>query len=219
MKYFKTKITDFTGLSSKIDGAIRNSYFIGTKSVNNEIAHLTEKNIIDKREALLLFRKGYAGKRNSVLYFALKNNIDHLIFFDDDEYPLAVTMTKDKCIWSGQHVLLTHLNYITDSDITHGHHCGYISPIPYIEFNDVLSESDFRLFIEAISNDILNWNKIKEVMQNGGVTYADKNVLITGEAEEVPEINNAKFISGANLCISLKNPQKVKPFYNPVSVK
>jgi hypothetical protein len=52
-------------------------------------------------------------------------------------------------------------------------------------------------------------------MRNGGVTYADKNVLISDDALEVQETNHAKFISGANLCINLTDPSRVFPFYNP----
>ena len=112
-------------------------------------------------------------------------------------------------------MLVTHLKNIEQADITNGHHCGYVSPIPYIQFNDTMKEQDFRLFIEAISNDIVNWDTIRSVMNNGGVTYADTKILVSDRAEEVPEINNTKFISGANLCINLTKPDRVSPFYNP----
>lgn len=141
--------------------------------------------------------------------------MDYLVFLDDDEYPLAVTNTRSSAIWGGQQVLATHLRNIEHADITNGHHCGYVSPIPYIKFNDIMTEQDFRLFIDAISNDIVNWDTVRSVMNNGGVTYADTKVLVSDEAEEVKEINHAKFISGANLCINLTRPDRVSPFYNP----
>jgi hypothetical protein len=99
--------------------------------------------------------------------------------------------------------------------MTHGNHCGYVSPIPYVEYNDIMTEPVFRTFIEAISNDILNWDNIKAVMSNGGVTYADTGVLTSKAAAEVQEINRTKFISGANLCINLTDPRRIFPFYNP----
>jgi glycosyltransferase involved in cell wall biosynthesis len=163
----------------------------------------------------MIFGRGYAAKRNAVLYNAIKHNMDYLIFLDDDEYPMAVTKNRNTTIWGGQHVLLEHLKYITQADITHGHHCGYISPIPYMEFNDTMTEADFRSFIEAISNDIVNWDTLKTVIKNGGVTYADTNILTSDEAVEVQETNRAKFISGANLCINLTDPRRIFPFYNP----
>ncbi|MEA4815030.1 MAG: hypothetical protein VB112_09005, partial [Oscillospiraceae bacterium] len=98
---------------------------------------------------------------------------------------------------------------------TNGFHCGYISPIPQTKFDNVLDEKSFEIFIGAISNDIINWTSIKSLMKSGGVTYASTDVLITNKAEDVPLIGGCKFISGANLCINLRNPRKTLPFFNP----
>jgi len=215
LKYSNTKTTDYTNMHKDVLSLVDDTCFIGSKRIQKEIDYLTDEKVIDKEEGRLLFGSGYAAKRNSVLYCALKNNIDYLLFLDDDEYPLAVTKTRSTAVWGGQQVLSTHLDNIESADITNGHHCGYISPIPYIKFNDVLTEKDFRMFIEAISNDIINWDSIRSVMNNGGVTYADTKVLVSDEAEEVKEVNRTKFISGANLCINLTRPERVFPFYNP----
>lgn len=215
LKYSNTKPTDYTNIGKQVLDLIDDTYFIGSSVIQEEIARLIKENIINEGEAKLFFGSGYAAKRNAVLYTAMKNNMDFLIFLDDDEYPLAVTKTRSAAIWGGQHVLSTHLEHIKGADITNGHHCGYISPIPYIKFNDTMTESDFRLFIEAISNDIINWDSIRSVMNNGGVTYADTKILTSDDAEEVQEVNHTKFISGANLCINLTRPNRVSPFYNP----
>ncbi len=71
-----------------------------------------QENVINKAQARLIFGSGYAAKRNIVLYTALKNNMDYLVFLDDDEYPVAVTNTRSSAIWGGQHVLATHLRNI-----------------------------------------------------------------------------------------------------------
>jgi len=215
LHYKNTQITDYTEIPWELANQINEKIFIGDMEIESEIEHLKKENIIDADEATLLFKRGYAGKRNAVLYFAVKNRMDYLLFLDDDEYPVAVTNTRNTVVWGGQHVLLKHLQYLEGADITHGRHCGYISPIPYIEYNERMSESDFRCFIEAISNDILNWENVKEVMQNGGVTYADPQILITNEPSEVEEQNKSKFISGSNLGINLKEPTRLFPFYNP----
>lgn len=219
LKYSNTKSTDYTNVSKDVLNLIDSSHFISSTALQEEIDYLINENIIDKEEAQLFFSRGYAGKRNAVLYFAMKNKMDYLIFLDDDEYPMAVTNTRSTAIWGGQHVLSTHLKYIKDADITNGHHCGYISPIPHIEFNDTMTEDDFRLFIEAISNDIINWDTIHSVMKNGGVTYADTKILVRDEVEEVQQVNHTKFISGSNLCINLTNPKRVSPFYNPPNAR
>jgi len=215
LKYQKTKITDYTNVHPELVEQIDSSKFIGSSARKKEIDYLIRENVILLNEDRMIFGRGYAGKRNAVLYNAIKHNMDYLVFLDDDEYPMAVTKTRNTAIWGGQHVLLNHLKYIAQADITHGNHCGYISPIPYMEFNDTMTEADFRSFIEAISNDIINWDTLKTVMKNGGVTYADTKILTSDDAIEVQEINHAKFISGANLCINLTDSRRIFPFYNP----
>ena len=215
LQYKNTLATDYTDINPKQLDLINRAYFIGKSAILNEVRDLIGQHVLSKSQAYSFFSRGYAAKRNIVLYAALKYKMDALIFLDDDEYPMAVTKTHDIAIWSGQDILATHLKHIGEADITNGYHCGYISPIPYIAFNQTLKEEDFRLFIEAISNDIINWNNIRTVMENGGVTYADTDVLIRNTAKEVPEINHTKFISGSNLCINLRKPERVLPFYNP----
>ncbi len=215
VKYNDAKPSDFTrisaGMAEKVDG-IR---FVDAEYVRREIAGLIENGVLDEREAELFFSSGYAAMRNAVLYAAVQEKMDYLLFLDDDEYPLAVTKSQNVALWSGQHVLADHLRYIRDADVTNGFHCGYISPIPQIRFNDTLTEADFRVFIEAISNDIINWDNIARLMRRGGVTYADKDTLVRNAAVEVEEVNHCKFISGSNLCLNLTDPSRVFPFYNP----
>lgn len=215
LKYSNTKSTDYTNVSKDVFSLIDDMFFIGGNEIQKESNELISNQVITEKESQLVFGRGYAGKRNSLLYAAMKNKMDCLVFFDDDEYPIAVTNTRTTAIWGGQQVLTTHLKHIENADITNGYHCGYISPIPFIQFNETMKESDFRTFIEAISNDIVNWDSINSVMKNGGVTYADTKVLISDEIEDVPEENHAKFITGANLCINLSDPTRVSPFYNP----
>lgn len=215
LKYAQTKSIHYTSIKNDVLDLIDDVHFLGSKTIGAEIDSLLRENILSEKEARLFFGSGYAAKRNSVLYMAVKNKIDYLLFLDDDEYPMAVTKTRSTAVWGGQQVLLSHLESIKNADITNGHHCGYISPIPYMEFNKTLTETDFRLFIEAISNDIINWDTIRSIMNNGGVTYADTKILVSEAVEEVEEINHTKFISGANLCINLTQPDRVYPFYNP----
>ena len=215
LAYQQTKTSDYRNISPSMTDRVDSINYIGQNATIHEIDNLVQENVIDMDEAHMIFGKGYAAQRNAVLYAAIKSKMDYLIFLDDDEYPLAVTNTRKTAIWGGQQVLSMHLKYIAQSDITHGKHCGYVSPIPNIDFNDTLTEKDFRSFIEAISNDIVNWNGLKTVMNNGGVTYANTQILTSDDAKEVKETNHAKFISGANLCINLTEPSRVFPFYNP----
>lgn len=215
LKYKSTKVSDYKITDVEILDMVDSAYYLGNSSIVNEALSLVEKKVITLQEAKLIFGEGYAMKRNAVLYFALKNKMDYLIFLDDDEYPIATIKINDSLVWKGQEVLSTHINNIKHADMTHGHHCGYISPIPNLDFNDKLSEDEFRIFIESISNDIINWDSIKEKMNDGGVTYADLDIINSKITEEVKEINGMKFISGSNLGFNLKNIDKLFPFYNP----
>jgi len=106
-----------------------------------------------------------------------------------------------------------HLQNIEGADITNGYHCGYISPIPQIVYNDILTESDFGKFIGTISNDIVTWESVQKNIKNGGVTYADTSVLVSNESIPIEEVNHCQFISGSNLCINLKTPERTFPFF------
>ena len=185
LNYNKTIMTDYTNVHPELVDLINSSKFIGRIAIKEEIDYLIRENVITIDKARMIFGSGYAARRNAVLYNAIKQKMDYLLFLDDDEYPMAVTNSRKGAIWGGQHILLNHLECIAQADITHGYHCGYISPIPYIDFNDTMTEADFRSFIEAISNDIINWNTLKTVMKNGGVTYADTKILTTDDAIEV----------------------------------
>lgn len=215
LKYKNTKPDDYRNIDERTSEILGSQFYIGEKTTKAEAAMLISSGVITKQESELLFGEGYAKKRNIIMYFALKNNMDHLLYLDDDEYPVAALRGPHSVAWMGQKVLSTHLKAIENADISFGYHCGYISPIPTLTFDDDLSENDFKLFIETISNDILSWDSIREKMRDGGVTYADFEVLSECKTEEIGEINGAKFISGSNLLINLKTDKTLYPFFNP----
>lgn len=217
LKYFKTQIGDYKNVPPELVEMVDSLHFFGAAEVKKEVDRLIGEKTLTEKEAELLFGEGYAKKRNIVTYFSIKYNMDKLVFIDDDEYPMATIKNEfDRIMWTGQSVIGTHLKYNPNADITHGYHCGYISPIPYINFNEELTENDFRLFIEAISNDIISWKGVRKTMiENAGLTYADENIINYPKTKEVIEENGMKFISGANLCFNLKSAAKLPPFYNP----
>lgn len=215
VEYLKTQSTDYTNLSQDTVDSFDDIVFLGIKNSSTSLERLKQNDEFSAEELKSVFGAGYAGKRNAILFAAIENQMDYLLYLDDDEYPVAVSNNHGFCLWSGQRLLSEHLQTIANADYTNGHHCGYISPIPQIEFNETLREQDFRVFIEAVSNDIVNWDKIKKLMDSGGVTYASTNILIEKQVEDVLEIGGCKFISGANLCVNLTHPKRTFPFYNP----
>lgn len=217
LKYTKTEASDYKNLRPELVTKIDSINFYGKSAIEDEKIRLAEKGILSANELDLVFGDGYAKKRNAVVYFAIKHQMDRLIFLDDDEYPIAVMRNKyDHLIWMGQSVVGTHVKYSANADITHGHHCGYISPIPFIQFNDIINENDFRLFIEAISNEIISWDVVRRnIIDNKGVSYADSRIIDEELLKEVPQTSGMKFISGANLCFNFQNITALPPFYNP----
>lgn len=215
LKFTNTEFSDYQITDEEVLGMVDSVYYLGPSAISNEARSLAERKVITQREARLVFGDGYAGKRNAVMYFALMNKMDTLIFFDDDEYPLANVLIDGRLVWKGQSVLAAHIEAIFKADVTCGYHCGYISPVPNLAFNEKLTEMDFRNLMETVSNDIISWESVKEKMGDGGITYADLNIMIGGAVETVLAVNGMKFISGANLGINLKNLTKVFPFYNP----
>ncbi|HEX6125505.1 MAG TPA: hypothetical protein VFZ23_09065 [Pyrinomonadaceae bacterium] len=215
--YFSTQSSDYRNVPSELSEMVDSINFYGRNALNAERDRLIAQGVIDIAEGDLIFGEGYAKKRNAALYFASKKKMDRLLFIDDDEYPLAVARNRfNNLVWMGQSVLGTHLKYGNEADITHGHHCGYISPIPRIQFDDVLTENDFRDFIEATSNDIITWDSVKKtVIGDNGVTYAHSRILDHHPIWEVDEVMGMKFISGANLCFNLERLTSLPAFYNP----
>lgn len=215
LKYFGTEASDYKITEEKTLGAVDSAHYLGNAAIAHEARELVTHGVITVAEAKLVFGEGYAMKRNAVLYLAMKSKMDCLIFLDDDEYPLANVRAEGGVMWKGQEVLSTHIQNICQCDMTHGHHCGYISPLPQINFNDTFTEQDFKRFIETISNDIIEWESVKEKMADGGVSFAQVATIQNRTVQEVKESGGMKFISGANLGLNLKKPDKLFPFYNP----
>ncbi len=215
LKYKGTQVSDYQITDEELLSVVDSAHYLGPSAISTEADTLVKDKVITAREAKLIFGEGYAMKRNAVLYFAVKNKMDSIIFLDDDEYPIANIRLEQGIAWKGQEILSAHIKGIQKADMTHGHHCGYISPIPQFRFNETLSEDEFHTFIGAISNDIINWESVKEKMEAGGVTYASAEIMKNTQIEWVEAVEGMKFISGANLAICLKETDKIFPFYNP----
>lgn len=215
LKYKGTQVSDYQITDEEILDVVDSVHYLGPAAILAESDGLVKDKVITAKEARTVFGEGYAMKRNAVLYFAVKNKMDSIIFLDDDEYPVANVRLGESMAWKGQETLSAHIEGIRHADMTHGYHCGYISPIPQLRFNEKLSEDEFHIFIEAISNDIITWDSIKEKMADGGITYADTEVMCSRQDRWVENVAGMKFISGANLAINLQDRNKVFPFYNP----
>ena len=212
--YMNTPKENFYRINKEVYEKI-NIKYITIEDIEEEKAKLTKQFQLLPREVELILGTGHAKGRNTVMYYALKNKMDYLLFWDDDEYPVACLNEDNKVIWKQQKNVLKHLQNIEDVEITIGYHWGYISPIPYIEVKNEEESEVFKNYIEAISNEIVNWDKIRELMEkHNGITYADPEIADGKNKYLLPE-HQTKWVAGSTLCINLNKINKIPAFYNP----
>ena len=193
-----------------------NVKFITPEDIEEEKKRIIARTDITHEEINLFLGNGHAKGRNTLMHFAYRDNMDYLLFWDDDEYPVANVKNGEEISWKKQDNINMHLKNINKSDVTIGYHCGYVSPIPYIDFKNDEIENSFKNFIEAVSNDIISWESIKSKMQkNNGITYADKDIADGKGLYELEMQGAGKWVAGSTLCINLRHIDKIPAFYNP----
>ena len=176
--YQQCKREEFYNIIPEVYKDIKIKY-ITPEEIQEEIKKLTVRNQMNAEDMNFFLGHGHAKGRNTIMYYAIKYKMDYLLFWDDDEYPVAIAKQNGKNVWLEQDNILRHLEFMEkeNADVTIGFHCGYISPIPYIDYSEKFNENDMKEFIEVISNDIISWESIREKMQNNnGVTYANINI-------------------------------------------
>jgi len=191
--------------------------YITPEDIEEEKKKLIGKKILKPEEAEKFFGYGYARARNTLMYMAAREKVDHFLFWDDDEYPVACIQNNDKLEWKLQNNIAQHIKYMKEADITLGQRCGYTSPIPYIDLNSIDDESGVEAFINAVKNEFTTWEKVKDYWSNSkGVTYSDKKIIKDEIVFEKGISEETDFvISGSPLCLNLQNIDKIPAFYNP----
>lgn len=213
---FTTRV-DFYGIIPQVYKDIQIKY-ITPEDIEEEKKKLIARKEFSKMDADLFLGHGHAKGRNSLMYYAIKEGMDYLLFWDDDEYPVACIKDEenDEIIWKEQNNILTHLKYINDADVTIGYHCGYISPIPYVELGEDVDEKKFKCYIEALGNDIISWDSIQEkFVKYNGVTYANPDIADGNMVYEIKSDGIGKWVSGSTLCLNLRHIRNIPAFYNP----
>ena len=220
LEYQGAKREDFYKLKPelfKTDG-IKVKY-ITPDDIKNKKVEVQDIYKLSSDDVDLILGNGHAKGRNTLMYFAYRDNMDYLLFWDDDEYPVACVKNDDGSIdWRMQDNVVKHIEYMedNDADVTIGYHCGYISPIPYMEFKNEEEEEKISNFIEAIGNELVSWKSVKEkFITNNGVTYADPKI-VKGEGGFMMDPDKGqRFLAGSTLCINLSHIDKIPAFYNP----
>ncbi len=212
---FTTRI-DFYGVLPEVYKNI-NIKYITPEAIEEDKKKIISKYDISKEDANLFLGKGYAKARNTILYYALKRRIDYLLFWDDDEYPLACIKEGKELQWVKQADILEHLKYIEKADITVGYRCGSMFPLPYIEYNDDIQEEDYKKFIDGLENEVMNWEKAKAARSdNAFMQYAQKDIAEhIKKCEILDNIGKENFVLGSGMCVNLNRLDNIPAFYNP----
>ena len=212
---FTTRI-DFYGILPEVYKHMTIKY-ITPEAIEEDKKKIISKFDVSKEDANLLLGKGYAKARNTILYYALKRDIDYLLFWDDDEYPLACVKDGKELDWIKQANVLEHIKHIEDVDVTFGYRCGFMNPLPYIEYDENIQEEDYKKFIDGLENEVINWEKAQKTRKdNTNIEYAERSIAEhTKECEYLKEVEKKSFVLGSGICLNLTHLDKIPAFYNP----
>ena len=215
--YQQTPREEFYNIQTPVYKNIKVKY-ITPEDIKEQVKKLEARHDMNQEDMEFFLGHGHAKGRYTVMYYAIKYKMDYLLFWDDDEYPVATLKDNGKNVWIKQDNILRHLEFMEkeNANVTIGYHCGYISPIPYIDFNEKFTENDMKEFIEVISNDIISWESIREKMKNNnGVTYGNIDIAKGNGAHEITSDGIGKWVAGSTLCLNLCDRNKIPAFYNP----
>ena len=216
LNYLHTTRMDFYSVLPEVYKNIKIKY-ITPEEIDEEKKKLISIYDLSKEDADLHIGHGYAKARNTILLYAMKRKIDYLLFWDDDEYPLAVCQENKELTWIKQKNVLTHINNIKSADITYGYRCGMMSPVPYVQYDDNIKEEDYKAFIDALENEVISWEKMQKLLkENRSISYANKEIA-TGEVkpEVMKSIGVNDYVLGSGICLNLNHINKIPAFYNP----
>lgn len=216
LKYQHTTRIDFYCILPEVYKNINIKYITPEDIVETKKKIISQHNM-SAEDVDLLIGEGYAKARNTILFYALKRKMDYLMFWDDDEYPLANVKKGEEIEWVKQFNVLEHIKNIDNADVTMGYRCGMMNPVPYIKYNENITEDDYHAFINGLENEVINWEKIKELREkNTCISYAEEEIINKKRKQEYFEgMGKDTFILASGICLNLTHLDKLPAFYNP----
>ncbi len=220
LNYQHTIRTDFYGILPEAYRNLRIKY-ITPENIMEYEKILISRFGMTKEDAKLFIGNGYAKARNAILYCAMQHNMDYIMFWDDDEYPIANVIRNNQIQWIKQKNVLEHINNIDEAEVTMGYRCGMMNPIPYIEYTDNIKEEDYKNFIDALENEVISWEKLQTIRENTScIAYADADIATGKKGREyLKNIGKDSFILGSGICLNLNKLNKIPAFYNPPNAR
>ena len=216
LNYLNTSEQEFYKINKEVYEHIKIKY-LSPQYVLNKKNVISGRYKLTEEEVELIIGRGYAKARNTILCEALEENIDYLMFWDDDEYPLAAIQDGKNIKWKKQNNILQHIKNIENVDVTFGYRCGIINPLPAVKYNEKINEEVYHKFIEAIENEVVSWEKVQKMQeQDLGIGFAEKEIAeYIAPNIEMKHIGVEDFVLGSGICLNLTHLSKIPAFYNP----
>ena len=162
---------------------------------------------------LLLPEAGYGNKRNLILIEAVRRNYDTVLFWDDDEYPVACLREGSRLRWISTDVFGAHLSGGgPDTDVRSGFRTGHALPI-VPDLQRQVSPATARALGEALAFGT-------EFIDPDFVLDPGSSLLIPEAVPAPAEIaaaNGGKWVAAANLSIRVASVRegRIPAFYIP----
>ncbi len=217
MEYLSTERKEFYNIEPEVYKNI-NIKYISPENIDEERKKFMTRFELSEYEANLILGNNYAKARNTIMYYALRAKMDYLLFWDDDEYPVANIKDENGDVsWIKQNNLLEHFKGLKNANVTTGFRCGFMAPLPMFEYTEDLNEEDFKKFIYAVSNEAFNWDTVCEMKVNpSSISYASEDIATAkASANELLGIGKDTWVLGSGLALNLKKLEILPAFYNP----
>lgn len=220
LNYQHTIRTDFYGILPRAYKNLRVKYITPENIIEYEKILMSRYNMT-REQAKLFIGNGYAKARNTILYCAMQHHMDYILFWDDDEYPVANVMEQGELVWIKQKNILEHMKHIENVDVTYGYRCGMMNPIPYIQYTEDIKEEDYKHFIDGLENEVISWEKIQKMRENPScIAYADQEIANGNKRPElIKGIGKENYVLGSGICLNLNHLEKIPAFYNPPNAR
>ena len=111
LNYQGAKREDFYNLTSEIfETPGINVKYITPEDIEERKIKIQNFYKLNEDEVNLIFGNGHAKGRNTIMYYAYQEKMDYLLFWDDDEYPVACVKKNDEEIeWKMQDNVIKHI--------------------------------------------------------------------------------------------------------------
>ena len=166
----------------------REIFYIGPEDVDKYQKLLTQLSVQPSVIAAFVEITGYGNKRNLILIEAMQKKYDVVIFWDDDEYPVACLQSPSVLVWKETDIIGQHLDALsTGADISTGFLTGYKITVPK-QMNTFLESKTSRLLESAlgIGND---------VVKKGTFLHSENSIKIP---IEIPKPHEMMATAGGN---------------------